>query len=134
MGLFWLERARGLNTLTSKYVCCPSFPQKSSATMSKRTPSSRFATLWESRSSVTGCRCGSVPTPCQTSVSRWAVISLILLCLIEEKPPQWQLIPWSGEFVAAGAVKKVFWLPSITLAECILECTLVECEAMVLEG
>ena len=35
--------------------------------------------LWESRSSVTGCRCGSVPTPWQTSVSRCAVISLISL-------------------------------------------------------
>ena len=56
----------------------------------KAAPSSRFAVLWKSRSSVTGCRCGSVPTPWQTFVSRCAVISLISLCLIEGKLPLWQ--------------------------------------------
>ena len=63
--------------------------------MSRQVPSSRFAVLWKSRSSVTGCRCGSVPTPWQTSVSRCAVISLISLCLIEGKPPLLQLRAWS---------------------------------------
>ena len=56
---------------------------KAAATMSRRASSLRFAVLWKSRSSVTGCRCGSVPTPWQTSVSRCAVISLISLCLIK---------------------------------------------------
>ena len=42
--------------------------------MSRRAPSSRFAVLWKSRSSVTGCRCGSVPTPWQTSVSVFAFV------------------------------------------------------------
>ena len=73
---------------------CP-LPVSSPKVLCDDAPSSRFAVLWKSRSSVTGCRCGSVPTPWQTSVSRCAVISLISLCLIEGKPPLWQLRAWS---------------------------------------
>ena len=61
------------------------------ATMSRRAPSSLLADLCASLSPVTGCRQDSVPTPWHTSVKHSAMISLILLCRVEGKPPWEQL-------------------------------------------
>ena len=57
----------------------------------RRAPSSLFADLCVSSSSVTGSRLGSVPTPWHTSLMKSAVMSLISLWRIEGKPPREQL-------------------------------------------
>ena len=74
------EGANGLNTLTSKNVLSYVPPQKPFATMSRRAPSWVFAVA------LVSCSLESA-TPEQISVGRWAVKSLISLCLIERYPP-----------------------------------------------
>ena len=70
-------------------------PQKFSATMSRRAPSSLLAVLCLSCSSSSGCRGGSIPTPWHVSVRSCAVMSRSSLCLIEGRPPQAQLRAFS---------------------------------------
>ncbi len=79
---FWLEGARRVNTLTSRYVFSKVFPQNPSTTTSRRAPSCLFVEAPSKVSLVTGCRVGSVVTPWQVSFSREAVMSLSSLCLI----------------------------------------------------
>ena len=75
-----------------KKCTLPIAAPKFSATMSRRAPSSLFADLRISLSSVTGCGQGSVPgTPWHISVKNSAVISLISLCRIDGNPPREQL-------------------------------------------
>ena len=82
---------RELKTLTSKNARCRSLPQKLSAAMSSRAPSSRLAVLCNNCSPVTGCRLGSVPTLWHTSIRKSAVISRISLWRIDGNPPRGQL-------------------------------------------
>ena len=45
------------------------------------------------------CRCGSFSTSVHISVSHWAVISLISLCLAIGSPPEGHVMAWSVEKV-----------------------------------
>ena len=81
------EGANGLNTLTSKNALSYVPPQKPFATMSRQAPSWVLAVALVSCSLESGCKVGSIATQEQISVNRWAVKSLISLCLIEGYPP-----------------------------------------------
>ena len=84
---FLLEGARGLNTLTSRYVFRIFPPQTPLADISKRAFSWLFAEAPLSWSALTGCRLGSTHTSLHTSVRRDAVVSLISLCLNVPRKP-----------------------------------------------
>ena len=79
-----------MNTRTSRKVlsCLP--PQKPLAAMSSLAPSVVIADRPDSTSLDTSCRSGSTWTSWHTSVSRFAVMSLISLCRMEGNPPRGQ--------------------------------------------
>ena len=68
-----------------------SLPQKSSAAMSNRAPSSLFADLRMSCSPERGWSGGSIPTLWHTSVRNPAVMSLSSLWRIDGNPPREQI-------------------------------------------
>ena len=83
--------AFGWNTITSKKASWRVF-QKPLARTSSRAPSSVLVEASQKDSPDSGCRCGSMATLGQTSVSREAVRSLISFWRIVGKPPMWQTI------------------------------------------
>ena len=96
-----------LNTLVSKNVQFRSLPQKLTAAMSRRAPSSLFADLNLSCSPESGWSGGSVPPVSHTSVCSPTVMSVNSLWRFEGNPPcvqinacstvkWWAQIQWDG--------------------------------------
>ena len=83
--------ASGLKIRTLKNAHCLSFPPKPCALMLRHAPSSAFAVLRFMVSLDICCRGGSIPTLWQTSLMRWAVMSLISSWRIVGNPPHGQL-------------------------------------------
>ena len=101
MDMFLLDGACRLNTLISKklFSCLP--PQTPLAEISSLALLCRFTIAMSLKNpSGIGCNSGSVRTSLQTSDSRPAVKSRILLCLIMGKPPYAQDRAWSTVKVA----------------------------------
>ena len=98
-----LQGALGWNTLTSKKASWRIF-QKPLARTSSRAPSSVLVEASLKDSPDSGCRCGSMATLGQTSVSREAVRSLISLWRIVGKLPMWQTIDGIGSILTVPTV------------------------------
>ena len=78
----------GLNTRTSRNVHSNLPPQNPLTEMSNLAPSVVIADCPDNSSLVILCNSGSTRTSLQTSVNKFAVISLTSLCRIEGKPPR----------------------------------------------
>ena len=78
--------------------------------MSSCAPSSVLAEASWKASPDSGCRCGSVATLEQTSVSREAVMSLTSLWRMVGNPSMWQTMAWSEVNVLPQVhCRGVFW-------------------------
>ena len=95
-GVAWCERVKHPNV---KKCTLPPVSQNPCARTSRQASSPEMAVLDVSLSPVSGCRAGSISTLGQTSVSSFAVKSLMLLCRMEGSPPQGQLSAYSVEKV-----------------------------------